>query len=75
MVRRASHSHQVPHVGRPQSDPSTSVSPVNTTPTSADAPASRSQAVDRVRGSSHSNDASAVTPKARYAIHAVGACK
>jgi len=40
--------------------------------TSADAPASRSQDACRVRGTSHSTDAIAVTPNARYASHASG---
>ena len=74
-MRRASHSHHVPHVGFPHSEPTTSISAVNTTPTSADAPASRSQVVLRVRGTSHRIDASAVTPNARYASHAHGTCR
>ena len=42
-MRRASHSHQVPQAILPQMDPVARVSPVNTTPTSAEAAASRSQ--------------------------------
>src|SRR5215471_14740375 len=75
VVRRASHSHHVPQVGFPQSDPTASISAVNTTPISADAPASRSHVVLRVRGMSHRIDASAVTPNARYASHAHGTCR
>ena len=40
-----------------------------------DAPARRSQIGRRVRGTSHRIDASAVTPKARYAIQAEGTCR
>src|SRR6476469_8659797 len=72
LVSRASHSHQVPQVGRPHKEPTTSIIAVNSTPTSADAPASRSQDAFRVRGTSHSTDAIAVTPNARYASHAHG---
>ena len=46
---RASHAHHTFHTGRPHSEPSTSVSPVNSTPISAEAPASVSQAWARVR--------------------------
>ena len=72
VVSRASHSHHTPQTGRPQSEPSTRVSPVKITPTSADAPASRSHVTRRVRGTSHRIDETAVTKNARYAIHAVG---
>ena len=75
VVTRASHSHHVPQIGRPQNEPIASVRPVKITPTSADAPASRSHVVDRVRGHSHSADATAVTKNARYASHAAGTCR
>ena len=57
VTRRASHAHQTPQTGLPQSEPSTSVSAVNSTPSSADAPASRSQTSERVRGQRKSADA------------------
>ena len=44
LVSRASHVHQVPHVGLPQIAPAAIVNPVKTTPTSAEACASRSAA-------------------------------
>ena len=47
VVSRASHVHQVPHVGLPQIDPVAIVSPVKSTPTSAEACASRSAASAR----------------------------
>ena len=43
VVRRASHSQNTPHVRRPHSAPTTSVMAMNSTPTSALAPARRSQ--------------------------------
>ena len=45
-----SHSQQMPQVGRPQIEPVTSVSPVKTTPISAEAAASGSQNTERFRG-------------------------
>ena len=51
------------------------VNAVKITPSSAEAPATRSQTVARVCGQSHSAEPSAVMPNARYAIHAVGACR
>ena len=64
-VRRASHCHQTPQVGRPQIEPVTSMSAVNTTPTSAADDAKRSHTRERVAGISHSTLATAITPKAR----------
>ena len=75
VTRRASHAHQMPHTGRPHSEPRTSVNAVKITPSSAEAPATRSQTVARVRGHNQSADPSAVTPNARYAIHAAGTCR
>ena len=43
VVSRASHRQNTPHVSRPHSIPTTSVMPMNSTPTSALAPARRSQ--------------------------------
>ena len=51
------------------------MSAVKITPSSADAPATRSQTVARVRGHSHSAEPTAVTPNARYAIQAAGTCR
>ena len=45
------------------------------TPSSADAPARRSQTIERVRGQRNSAEPSAVTPNARYASHAAGTCR
>ena len=50
LVRRASQAHHTPQVGRPQIDPEISVQAVNTTPTSTEAAARRSQNRERVRG-------------------------
>src|SRR5262245_45880932 len=71
----ASHAHHTPHTGRPHNEPSTRVSAVKITPSSADAPAMRSHTVARVRGHNQSAEPSAVTPNARYAIHAAGTCR
>src|SRR5437879_645141 len=50
VVIRGSHVHHVPHTGFPQRDPSAMASAVNSTPTSAEAAARRSQRVpQRVR--------------------------
>src|SRR5712692_8760239 len=67
VTRRASHAHQTPHTGRPHREPNTRVRAVKRTPSSADAPASRSQTGDRVRRHKYSAEDSAVTPNARYA--------
>ena len=50
-----------PRPACPRASPSTSVSAVKRTPSSADAPAMRSQTSDRVRGQRKSADATAVT--------------
>ncbi len=47
LVSRASQVHQAPHVGFPQIEPVAIVSPVKSTPTSAEAWASRSAASAR----------------------------
>ena len=72
-VRRASHAHHTPHVGRPQIEPVTSVSAVKTMPTSTADTANRSQKGLRVRGHNHRTLDTAATPNARYnATHAMG---
>ena len=48
LVSRASQVHQVPQVGFPQIEPVAIVTPVKTTPTSAEACASRSAASARL---------------------------
>ena len=45
VVRRGPHVHPVPHAGRPQIEPRTIASAVNTTPISADDAAARSHRV------------------------------
>ena len=47
---------------------------MNTTPTSADAPATRSKPSERRRDSKYDADATAVVMNARYATHADGTC-
>ena len=47
---------------------------IKTTPTSADAPATRSKPIACLRLSNQHADAKAVTMNARYATHAVGTC-
>ena len=49
MVRRASHTQYVPQVTLPHSEPVTSVIAMKSTPISAEAPAMRSHASERVR--------------------------
>jgi hypothetical protein len=49
-VSRASHVHQTPQTGRPQSEPVMSVKAENTAPTSTALAARRSQKNERVRG-------------------------
>src|SRR5262245_18487618 len=74
VVSRASHVHHVPQVGFPQIDPETIVMARNSTPTSAEAWATRSTASDRV--ARYAIDASRRTPKARYSpMMALGTCR
>ncbi len=72
-VSRASHAHHTPQVGRPQIDPVTNVSTVNTVPTSIADTARRSKNRLRVLGHNHSALDKAAMPNARYnATHATG---
>ena len=59
---------------RPHKLPVISVIAMNNTPTSADAPATRSKPSVRCLRTSEKPDATAVVMNARYAIHAVGTC-
>src|SRR5579875_2992666 len=75
-VSRASQVHHTPQVGRPHSIPVARVSALNTTPTSTDAAASRSQNSERVRRHRYSRLLSAASPNARQrATHAIGGCR
>src|SRR5688572_1792668 len=71
-VRRGSHVHQTPQVGRPQMDPNASVSPVNSVPTSAADAARRSCRSSPFHR--YSKLAMATTKKAMNAFHADGTC-
>src|SRR5882672_7419015 len=73
LVSRASHVHQMPQVGFPQIEPVAIVMPVKTTPTSAEACASRSAA--SARFARYAIDATKTTAKARYATHTLGTCR
>src|SRR5665213_2719437 len=66
LVSRASHAHHTPQVGLPQIDPEINVHTLNTTPTSTEAAANRSQTMDRVRGQRYKRLQPAASPKARY---------
>ena len=72
VVRRASHVQNVPHEMRPHRLPLTSVMPMNSTPTSALAPAMRSHVRLRVRFHRYATLLTPVTMNARYASHADG---
>src|SRR6266511_6452279 len=72
VVSRGSHVHHVPHTGLAQMDPNTMVRAVNSTPTSAEAAASRSHRVRFVLR--YAMLATNTTPKDRYATHADGTC-
>src|SRR5881628_2039281 len=72
VVSRGSHVHHVPQTGLAQMDPKTMVSAVNSTPTSAEAAASRSHLVRFVFR--YARVATNTTPKERYATHADGTC-
>ncbi len=65
-VRRASHVHQTPQVDLPQMDPEARMTPVNTTPTSAEATATAS--ARRSRFHRYSTLARSVTKNAKYAV-------
>jgi hypothetical protein len=62
LVSRASQVHHVPHVGLPQIEPVAMARPVKSTPTSADACASRSAAGRR--RTRYTIEAAATTAKA-----------
>ena len=65
VVSRASQRQNTPHVSRPHSIPTNSVIAMNSTPTSALAPARRSQPRACLLGNRYSADAKAVTANAR----------
>src|SRR5687768_6494412 len=71
-VRRGSHVHQIPHVGRPQIEPSASVSAVSSTPTSAAEDAIRS--CFGCRFHRYSTLFTNTTPNASMETHAAGTC-
>src|SRR5436853_238562 len=72
-VRRASHVHQVPQVGLPQSEPEASVSPVKRVPISAALPAQRSHAWRRE--TRYPRLATSTMANARYAVRIEGTCR
>ena len=65
VVSRASQRQNTPHVSRPHSIPANSVIAMNSTPTSALAPARRSHPSECFFGKRYSAEATAVTAKAR----------
>ncbi|CAB4599268.1 unannotated protein [freshwater metagenome] len=65
VVRRASQVQNVPQVMRPHRLPVTNEIPMNSTPTSAEAPAMRSQVSERVRFQRYAADETPVTMNAR----------
>src|SRR3990172_7047141 len=73
VVKRASHVHQVPHTGRPHSEPVTSVIVTKSTPSSAAASASRSHHASR----RHRNSTLEMKtiPRAAYAVSTAGTCR
>ena len=72
-VSLASQVHHVPQIGFPQIGPVVSTTVVNSSPTSADASATRSARGSRSQR--YTTEVTATTPKAMYALSAAGRCR